>query len=242
MDELMWKDMLDVLKDMRDYLEKQDAVQERAKVDKPPKAQETAKPIVGGKASVGAPSKGVAKQYVPIPEEDTSVGENTESSLSGETEGTLLKEGETEVEEVPDEDVSAEDEDKEDEDKEEEKSSSSDEELKSLLKAIHQDLSKQIDVSSVIAAEVKKSLPGHIDKMLRKMGFTPTKPDVVKLGMGIDSNAEVKKSEDKEVKGDIAKTEDSQREEVIKGVDKLSKLSWTELGQMAEKEGLFRPF
>ena len=237
----MWKDMLDVLKDMRDYLEKQDAIQERAKIDKPPKAQETMKPMVGGKASVGAPAKGIAKQYVRIPEEETSFGENTESSLSGETEGTLLKEeDETEVEEVSDEEIPAEGEEEEEEEEEEEPTS--DVELKSLLKDIKFALTKQANIAPIIAAEVKKSLPGHIDKMLRKMGFTPTRPDIVKLGMGIDSNAEVKKSEDREVKPDIMKTEDSQREAIVRGVDKLTKLSWQELGRLAEKEGLFKPF
>jgi len=237
MDEMMWKDMLDVLKDMRDYLEKQDAVQERAKVDKPPKAQETMKPIVGGKAAPNAPAKGVAKQYIPIPEEETSVGEDTESSLSGETEGTLLKEGETEVEEVSDEEIPVEDEE-EKEDEDEEEKPTSDEELKSLLKDIKITLAKQANIAPIIAAEVKKSLPGHIDRMLRKMGFNPTKPDIVKLGIGIDSNAEVKKSEDEEIKPDIQKTEDV----IAKGVNNLSKRSWQDLGQLREKEGLFRPF
>lgn len=235
MNDEMWKEALDVLKDMRDYLEKQDAVQERAKVDKPPKAQETAKPIVGGKASVGAPAKGVAKQYVPIPEEETSVGEDIESSLSGETEGTLLKEGETEVEDVSDEEIPVEE---DEEEEEEEKPTSSDEELKSILKDIRFALSKQANIAPMIAAEVKKSLPGHIDKMLRKMGFTPTRLDIVKLGMGIDSNAEVKKSEDSEVKGDLRKTEDK----IVEGVNSMTKLTWQELGQLREKEGLFKPF
>jgi len=236
MESEMWGSMLDVLKDMRDYLEKQDAVQEKAKIDKPPKAQETMKPIVGGKSPVGSPGTGVAKQYVAIPKEDTSAGEDTESSLEGDNEGTLLKEDEDEVEDVPDEEVSTEDDEKEED---EDEKATSDEELKSLLKAIHRDLSKQVDTASVIAAEVKKSLPAHVDKMLRKMGFTPTKPDIVKLGMGIDSNAEVRKSEDNsEVKGDIAKTED----QIAKGVKDMTKLSWQELGQIREKEGLFKPF
>jgi hypothetical protein len=115
------------------------------------------------------------------------------------------------------------------------------EELKSILKDIRSALAvNQAKTAEVMKAEIKKSLPnmvkGETDKMLRKMGFVPTRPDVVKMDAegvrGIDSVDEVKKSED------IKKSED----DVYKIVDDLSKKSWTELGQIREKSGGFHLF
>lgn len=218
----LWNDMLDVLKDISSYLEKQDATQERAKIDEPPKAQETAKPIKGGETPSGfAPAKGIAKEYIPVP-----------------TKGTSVDEEDTEEEKKKKE----EEEEKEEELEEEEDEKSSDvEELKSLLKDIRNALAKQSNTEQIIKSELKKTLPSVVkaetDKMLRKMGFTPTRPDVMKLG--IDEPLDVKKSEDITKSSD---GEEKQLEEVNKIVEDMSKKSFRELGAMREKAGLFRAF
>ena len=227
----LWGEMLNMLKDIAEYLKKQDAIQERAKIDKPPKIQETQKPIKGAEAPAGmGPAKGIAKEFVPVPSEGTSVGESTESSLSGETESTMLKQKtEEEIEEL--EELPEEETEETTPTKEEEKTVS---ELKSLLKDIRATLVKK-SVSREIIDGVKKELPSLIhnetERMLRKMGFTPSRPDILKLGTG--EPIDIKKSED-EV--------DKKREEVAEFVDKQSRKTWQELAQERDKLGLFSPF
>ena len=227
----MYPELLGVLKDIANYMEKQDATQEKAQIDKPPKMKETAKPIVGGTAPSGKPGTGVAKEFVPMSTEDTSAGENADESLEGKNKETMLK--------AEDEDESLEEVDEEDEEDDGENSdekSKFDEELKSLLKDIKTALSKQVNVQ----AEIQKALPPAMEKMLRKMGFAPTRPDVVKMSnqLGIDQTAVIRKSED-ETGGD---SEDKKVDEVIKGIDNLSKKSFTQLGEMREKLGHFNAF
>jgi hypothetical protein len=94
-------------------------------------------------------------------------------------------------------------------------------------------------IDEKIEANVKKSM----DKMMRKMGFAPTRPDVSRIeSTGLDLNAEVAKSEDATVKTDISKSEDSKIADIQKGVQDLSKKSWQELANLREKAGLFRAF
>lgn len=216
-DETMWKEMLDTLKDVASYLEKQDELekqitQEKATIDKPPKAQVTQDPIVGkGPQPAGAP----------------------------ETDKVITKA----VEDKKDEEAPKED---EEESEESEESESSDEELKSILKDIRSALSAQTEL---VKSEIKKALPQavnsavekQLDKTLRKMGYHPTHPDVVKIG--IDTTSEVKKSEDSETEVDIKKSDEDSEKELLTAIDKLARnASWQQLGQMREKAGLFRPF
>lgn len=230
MNEKLWTEMLDVLKDISEYLEKQDSFQERAKLDKPPKIGEDQadEPIKGGESPGFGPGKGIAKQLSSLSESE----EGSESSELAPESSTLLKdEDEEDVESLDDDDDEESLEDEEEDDEEEEKSSSTSsediEELKSLLKDIKAALIKsKVDLSKSVKEEIKK----ETQKMLRKMGFTPSRPDIIKLG--IDDTVDIKKSEDSE--------------ESIKKVEKiindLSSKSWQELGQLREKAGLFRPF
>ena len=232
-----WSSMLDVLKDIASYLGKQDAVQERAKIDKPPKIQETQKPIKGGEAPGFGPAKGIAKQYIPVPSEETSVGEDTESSLSGSVEGTLLKEKEDESENLEElEDA--------EENEEEEKTtldSEDIEELKSIMKEVKKALvtsSMAQDISKAINDGIKKALPSAVssetEKMLRKMGFSPSRSDITKFGVDED----IKKSED--MKTEISS--EDQAKEVEKFVEKQTKKSFLQLAQEREGLGHFRLF
>jgi ElaB/YqjD/DUF883 family membrane-anchored ribosome-binding protein len=250
MNEQFWGDMLTVLKDIGSYLEKQDATQERAKISTPPKIAENPKPIKGGDMPAGfKPADRLAKEYVPMEEaRDRTAGE-----LSAK-EQTLLKENlegepEEEIEETPEDetfeedaedevasegDMASEDEGIEDEDTE------SMDELKSLLKDIRSALMKQSNVADVVKAQLKKDLPnvvkGETDKMLRKMGFIPTRPDVAKIDVsksfGLDTTEETK---------EIKKSTDKQ-EDMSKILNDMSKKSWTELGQLREKTEGFSPF
>jgi hypothetical protein len=116
-------------------------------------------------------------------------------------------------------------------------------ELKSLLKDIRNALVAQSDVGEIVKAEVKKAMPnmvkGETDKMLRKMGFIPTRPDVSKLDLsqsrGIDTLDEVKSE------SDIKKSKEGP-EDVAQIVDDLSKKTWSQLGQLREKTDGFHPF
>ena len=237
--EQLWKEMLGTLKDISTYLEKQDdiekqIVQERASVDKRPKAGETQDPIEGGPAGVGHPAEGIAKQLIPTPTSGTSEGKKSDTPKPDGA--TMLKAGR------------ADDDDEEEESEESEESETSDdgEELKSLLKDIREALAFKSDV---VKSEIKKALPAavesavskHLDKTLRKMGFTPTHADVTRIGL--DTTSEVKKSEDERVEGDIKKSEDKGENDLLTAIEKLSKnASWQQLGQMREKQGLFRIF
>ena len=88
MDERFWGEMLGVLKDIGSYMEKQDATQERAKIDVPPKISENPKPIKGGEMPAGfKPADKVAKEYVPF---DEGIDRDAEE-LDGDEE-TFLKE------------------------------------------------------------------------------------------------------------------------------------------------------
>jgi hypothetical protein len=237
--EEMWKSYLDTLLDIRNYLEKSEdlekqmAMQERAKIDKPPIARETPDPITGGPAAPNKPGAGVAKSYIDIPEATDRKTKEIDSSGS-----TMLK-AEEDKKKVADKEESSESSDDTSEPSED---TDENEELKSILKDIHAALLNQ---TAVVKSEIKKALPEamktevpkYIEKMLRKQGFTSTHPDVTRLS-GLDTVSEVKKSEDEKVEGDIKKSED----ELTDAVTKLTNLSWQKLGQLREQNGLFRPF
>jgi len=248
MNEQFWGEMLGVLKDIGSYMEKQDATQERAKIDVPPKISENPKPIKGGEMPAGfAPADKIAKNYVPFEE---GIDRDAEE-LKGDEE-TLLKEAEEE-DFVDDEDEEDEDEEFEEEEEEEieedEEEIEDDEEeideLKSLLKDIRSALIKQSKTNSanMVKSELKKSLPtivkGETDKMLRKMGFIPTRGDIkpldVEKSYGLDETEEVVEAKD------IKKSTD--KESVMQdALDNMSKKSWTELGQLREKTDGFNAF
>jgi hypothetical protein len=240
--EEMWKSYLDTLLDIRNYLEKSEdlekqmAMQERAKIDKPPIARETPDPITGGPAAPNKPGTGVAKSYIDIPEATDRKTKEIDSSGS-----TMLKAEEDKKKAAPDKDTDAESSES-DSDSDTTEETDENEELKSILKDIHAALLNQ---TAVVKSEIKKALPEamktevpkYIEKMLRKQGFTSTHPDVTRLS-GLDTVSEVKKSEDEKVEGDIKKSED----ELTDAVTKLTNLSWQKLGQLREQNGLFRPF
>jgi hypothetical protein len=240
---------------MSEYLKKEDTIQERAKIDVPPKISEGQKPIKGGEAPGFAPGTGIAKASDMVKGDDNPK-ETSQSEVKAESK-TLLKaeeEGEEEGKEdfVSEEEAAAEDEkvDEEEEDEEEEDEEVSDEdinELKSLLKDIRNAVStkeqivKSINgVADQISAELKKSLPGLVrdetSRMLRKMGFTPTRPDVVKIG--VNEPVETKKVLDE---GKIEKSTKAE-EDPYKIVAELSNKSWGELGRLREKMGHLKPF
>lgn len=254
MEKQMWGDMLDVLKDIGAYLAKSDAELKRADVQKPPKISDNQadEPIVGGTAPGFGPGKGVAKSInksidIESPEEP----QPNESEEIGARGGTLLKE------DIPQEYAEDEDEREFGDDEDEEEGEYGDEEeeegeedprlnneLKSLLKDIRSALiqkSQKIDSSQLtkeLVLELKKSMTPIIkdetNRMMRKMGFTPTRPDIVKLGL----------DDVGEFQGDIKKSQDGKDEvrEVEKAVTDLSKKSWNDLGKMRETLGHFKAF
>lgn len=222
MNEVLWGDMLNVLKDISGYLEKQDSTQETVKLADVPKTGEDQKEMSGGPDPVGTPGKieGFKKEFVPEDDEDEK-----------------------------------EDEDKEDkkEDKDDEKEDKKDiDELKSLLKDISSALQAQSvqkantsDIAELVNKELKKALPNIIksenDKLLRKQGFVPTRADVTKIDVnkanGLDTVQEVAPV------ADIVKSEDKNPvDDANKAITDLAKKSWTELGQIRENIGGFKPF
>ncbi len=229
-DENLWGEMLDVLKDISNYLEKEVVIQEKAKIDKPPKISEYQEEMTGGPAPSGKPAEGVAqKGYIAIP--DVQDEDTTSIEESG---ASALKKAEKE-----------DDSDKEDSDSKEESDEESDdvEELKSLLKDIKNALlTKSVDskdISKLISTEVRREIPSAVDKMLRKMGYAISKPDVTKLDAGaFGVEEDVKKSGDEKKVEDL----DKQVEEANKTVNDLTKKSWSELGRLRDQLGDFKVF
>lgn len=249
--EAFWSDMLGVLKDIGSYLEKQDAEQSRAKIDVAPKMQENPKPIKGGTMPAGfGPAARVAKGYVPMEE-----AQERDASELGAREQTFLKEEGIE-EEIPVDDEEegngeeySEDEEEAEEEgepiaQEEEENGGGEEsmdELKSLLKDIRNALVKQSNTAEIIKADLKKSLApivkSETDRMLRKMGMHPTRPEIQKLDVskayGIDTTEETTK---------VEKSADGKAVDMNKVLGDMSKKSWSELGQLREKTDGFSPF
>lgn len=222
----LWGEMLMVLKDISNYLAKDDSIQEKAKIDKPPKISEYQEEMTGGPAPSGKPGAGVAqKGYVDMPDVQDEDATALESS-----EKTMLEKAEKDSK------------DDEDEDEGDDESSDDVEELKSLLKDIRSALlSKSGDsseISKIVSGEIKKQLPNTMDRMLRKMGYTMSRPDVVRLGV---EDGILKKSSDDE--GKITSlTSEQQIEQMAKTVDDLSKKSWSELGRLRDSAGDFKLF
>ena len=160
------KQLVDILKDVRDYFANQDSEQEKAKIDKTPKVQEGQKPIKGGTTPAGfKPSSGIAKQVIKVPVEGSTLAEIRGSAVEPD-EDSLLKEEpideepvvEDEGEVVEDGDVPVEDDlGEEIPEDEEEKSVSNDLEIKSLLKDISTSLNRNAMLQKELA-DIKKSV------------------------------------------------------------------------------------
>lgn len=217
----LWGEMLNVLKDISGYLAKEEVVsQEKAKIDKPPKINEYQDEMTGGPSPSGKEGD-VAFSKANI--DDVQDGDVTD--LDSE-EKTFLDKADKEDREDDDED------DEEDDDVEE---------LKSLLKDIRNALVSKSgdtgDISQLVGSEIKKQLPNTMDRMLRKMGYTMTKPDIVKIG--VDDGILRKSSSEGKIE---ELTAEQQSDQVTKIVGDLSKKSWTELGQMRANAGDFKLF
>jgi len=227
----LFKDLLGTLKDLSTYLEKaemQDTTQTTAKLPDAPIARETQDPITGGAAASNSPGAGIV-------DDSASKAKGKTLTSGGKTMLKAEDADKDDVEEVSDDETS--------ESETSESSEGDEEELKSILKEIRNELAKSQDNTTVIKAEIKKAVPQAVDKMLRQMGYNPTRPDVSRIDpsrlVGLDSTSEVKKSEDSEseIKPDLVKSD----EDAIKEAVNPSK-SFRELGQLREKLGLFKAF
>ena len=105
--------------------------------------------------------------------------------------------------------------------------------LKDIKNAL---LTKSVDSKSIenlVKSEIKTALPNAMDKMLRKMGYSVSKPDVTKFDVeskfGLDE-VDVKKSEEKP------------QDDPTKVVEEMSKMSFTKLAQLREQAGGFKLF
>lgn len=298
MDQQLWGEMLDVLKDIGGYLTKQDAEQTRAKLDKAPKISENQadEPIVGGDAPTGKPGVGVAKSMRKSmvggtndspknteQKEISSKGKSFEDGTDGITNayggnGIALAD-----EELDEEGMGAGgfgDEEEEgigdgapgtgdlEPDSIEDCQSAEDcdaliaaaeakkaelegggggmgggpsmgdmNEMKSLLKDIRSSLiAKSSPNGQAIAQEIRKSVQPLIreetQRMMRKMGFRPSRPDITRFGIDEDTNA-------------LRKSADSKKDslkDVEKTMETMGSMSWQQLGQMRENLGQFNPF
>jgi hypothetical protein len=113
--------------------------------------------------------------------------------------------------------------------------------LKSLLKDIRKSLIQQTkpvasNSGMISKADLKKAIQPMIkeeaQRMIRKMGFNPSRPDIVRFGVE-DSGNLIQKSMDRE-KAQLDKNGET--------VEQLSTLSWQKLGQIRESLGQFNPF
>jgi len=233
LNENLWGEMLDVLKDISTYLSKSDSEQKTASLQKPPKTGEDQEAIKGGPAPSAGPGKGaLVKEFVPEesqPNESEGIDSEGGTELKKEDEDEEKKDGESYDDDDDDDDY--------DEDEKEEKAMDDVTELKSLLKDIKNALSKSTDsrqIAKMVNESVKKELPTATSKMLRKMGFTPSRPDIVRLGIDEINSADIRKSDDEKLADD--------NEKLTKALDNISKKSWQELGTLREKAGLFKSF
>lgn len=233
------REILGVLKDMSLYLSKQDATQEKAKISKPPKTGDDQKPIVGGQNGPFGPGAGIAqKEFVEIPKTSPIAG--TENPGDGK-DATLLKHDEECAEGEEHESMES----PEEEAREDEGGDEGDvEEIKSLLKSIVGLLQKSEKPAPDYREFIRKEVKRESDTMLRKMGFHPSTPDIVRFDpagnrLGIDQTADIKKSEDGKASGD--EMADKQAE-ALKIVNAQTKKSWRELGAEREALGGFNPF
>ena len=294
MNQQLWGEMLDVLKDIGGYLTKQDAEQTRAKLDKPPRTgdNQADEPLVGGDTPVGKPGSGVAKSLRKGTIEADTIAENEgfnptgggrgfNATPKGRDSGVVNKgmddeeglesggfddEGEEglgggmgDMEgEMGDGDDMSVDEAQSAEDldaiiaaaeaKKAELEGGGGEmggpgamdmnEMKSLLKDIRSSLiAKSSTSGQAIAAEIKKSVQPLIreetQRMMRKMGFRPSRPDITRFGLDEDTNA-LRKSADASRAGS--------EKDVVDAMDKMSGMSWQQLGQLREHMGQFNPF
>ena len=294
MNQQLWGEMLDVLKDIGGYLTKQDAEQTRAKLDKPPRTgdNQADEPLVGGDTPVGKPGSGVAKSLRKGTIEADTIAENEgfnptgggrgfNATPKGRDNGVVNKgmddeeglesggfddEGEEglgggmgDMEgEMGDGDDMSVDEAQSAEDldaiiaaaeaKKAELEGGGGEmggpgamdmnEMKSLLKVIRSSLiAKSSTSGQAIAAEIKKSVQPLIreetQRMMRKMGFRPSRPDITRFGLDEDTNA-LRKSADASRAGS--------EKDVVDAMDKMSGMSWQQLGQLREHMGQFNPF
>ena len=294
MNQQLWGEMLDVLKDIGGYLTKQDAEQTRAKLDKPPRTgdNQADEPLVGGDTPVGKPGSGVAKSLRKGTIEADTIAENEgfnptgggrgfNATPKGRDSGVVNKgmddeeglesggfddEGEEGLGggmgdmggEMGDGDDMSVDEAQSAEDldaiiaaaeaKKAELEGGGGEmggpgamdmnEMKSLLKDIRSSLiAKSSTSGQAIAAEIKKSVQPLIreetQRMMRKMGFRPSRPDITRFGLDEDTNA-LRKSADASRAGS--------EKDVVDAMDKMSGMSWQQLGQLREHMGQFNPF
>lgn len=294
MNQQLWGEMLDVLKDIGGYLTKQDAEQTRAKLDKPPRTgdNQADEPLVGGDTPVGKPGSGVAKSLRKGTIEADTIAENEDfnptgggrgfnATPKGRDSGVVNKgmddeeglesggfddEGEEGLGggmgdmggEMGDGDDMSVDEAQSAEDldaiiaaaeaKKAELEGGGGEmggpgamdmnEMKSLLKDIRSSLiAKSSTSGQAIAAEIKKSVQPLIreetQRMMRKMGFRPSRPDITRFGLDEDTNA-LRKSADASRAGS--------EKDVVDAMDKMSGMSWQQLGQLREHMGQFNPF
>jgi hypothetical protein len=131
------------------------------------------------------------------------------------------------------EDESEEDEKEEESEEEEKEEKDSDETMKSILKNLEAYLARdRAEIVKSVTAELKKSVPDMAKGMLRKMGYTPSRPDVMRIGA--DSYDDVRKSEDEKIEADLKKAN--------KTVEDISRLSWRDLAKLREGVGDFNPF
>lgn len=207
----MWSEMLDVLKDISSYLGKAEPgieLEETSLEDRPKIGESQAKkdPIKEGNDPNGKPGEDVVVKAVAEDKDDDDKKDGKKDSDSESDSGSDSGSDSDDVEE-----------------------------LKSLLKDIKMALMsksetivKSADIKKAVEESVKSSMPGEMQKMLRKMGFQPTRPDVMKIGVDED----VKKDLDASV--DIKKAEEA--------VDKLSSMSWQQLARLREQSGGFQAF
>ena len=205
----LWDNMVDLLKDFKSILQKEDTSLSTVKLEERPKTGESQykkDPIKGGESS-GKPGSDV---IVSKSEEDRGEG------------------GEEKKEDANSEDKTSEK--AEEETGNTEEGTSELDELKMLLKDIKTALVNDRSViTKAVLADVSKALPTILAnenaKMLRKMGFQPSRGDIIKLGL------------DTEVSPAQSMTADIKKAEEI-----TEKMSWTDLAARREKLGGFNLF
>jgi hypothetical protein len=221
--------VLDVLKNVREYFAAQDTEQVRADTPKTAKAGETQATISGGEELGMQPATGIAKEL----DGPAGPAEGSEpEDEQGNAPITNQDEEEMMEEEIP-EDV-VEEQDEGEEFVEEEMPVEGEEELKSLLKAINNKLGalqkNQISMSpEKLQKMIDKEVGKRVERTLHKSGFVKTRSDIQRIG--VESGEEIKKSADEVTP-----------ESLDDFITAQSTKSWAQLGQEREATGDLAPF
>ena len=228
-------ELVDVLTTVKEYILKEDAKQEKAKMPRMPIAQETASSISGGEdpKNEAVVASGIVKQLKDLVKQLESMTKTPTATMrttsGGSRTPTLTKRTATRSTELDEEEEPATvEETLEEEPVEEEEEEYPELEIKSLRKeieALRNERSQMMKEFQSFQKGWKGTIEKGVDEKMKKLGYVRARPPATPIG--IDAEQEVKKSSDA-VPFDPNEL-----------VDQMSKLSFRQIAQMRDRMGFY---